>query len=134
MDTAVVWLVVGLPGSGKSTMFKNLTDRVVHDDFLDNFYNGRVISAIKRGQRVCLMDPRLCFKKTFDRVILQIPSNNIFIILFENNPQRCIKNIKIRNRPMDTEQQLLLFSQHYDLNNYREYAHQVLPVYSNEIS
>lgn len=133
MDTATVWLVVGLPGSGKSTMFKNLTDRVVHDDFLDDFYNGRVISAIKRGQRVCLMDPRLCFKKVWDRIIRQIPTDSVFIFLFENDPAKCIQNIKIRNRPMDTEQQLLLFSQHYNLDNYQRYQHRVLPVYCQNL-
>lgn len=93
----VFYIVVGLPGSGKTTFLKSV-DGAVFDDCV-NFT--RVKSKIKEDI-IYIAHPMLCLKKHLDSLVVDImdkyPDSKINFIYFENNPKKCIKNIKNREK------------------------------------
>lgn len=129
-------IIIGLPGSGKTTYANTLTNYLIFDDFIRDFYNGEIIKFIKMGKYVCLNDPRLCIMNVFNRYIKEILTfvsiKDIHLILFENNPDICLKNIdnRIDNRK-GIKQSINQYSLYYDLNNYQKYSHTIKAVYSN---
>lgn len=131
-------IIIGLPGSGKTTYFKKnnelFKDFIFHDDFISNFFNGELMNDLKDGNKICINDPRLCNIQIFNRyinIILEVikDKSQIRLILFENNKDRCLENSKFRNKNKKVDKTIELLSQIYDLNNYKDYEFEIIPVY-----
>ncbi|ANB51041.1 hypothetical protein [Powai lake megavirus] len=150
MDKQLI-IVIGLPGSGKTSWCKNQQEYIIFDDFISTFYDGEIISALVNNKKVCINDPRLCIFDIFARHINimeeYINRNNIYLVLFENNPQQCIINAhnRIENKynNMNTfnpkqknleKQRLELniteYAKKYSINNYLKWNHIIINVYS----
>ena len=131
MEKLVV--VIGLPRSGKSTFCQTLDNYILFDDFLQNYYNGKLLDTIKNKPYVCINDPRLCNYKTFERImkdILEITYNDkIELVLFENNKEHCLLNSEDKRRDND----IVNLSKFYDINNYTSYNHKIIPVYQKNL-
>src|SRR5205085_12093856 len=100
MSNHQVLIIIGLPGCGKTTYSQHLNDYIIFDDFINKFYDGFAIKAIQLGKSICLIDPRLCINNIFCKYIREIEKyierENIKLVLFENNPDQCLRNIKSR--------------------------------------
>ncbi|AFX93083.1 hypothetical protein CE11_01057 [Megavirus courdo11] len=150
MDQQLI-IVIGLPGSGKTSWCKNQCGYIIFDDFISTFYDGKLISALVDNSNVCINDPRICIFDIFVRHIniieKYINRNNIYLVLFENNPKQCIINAnnRIENKynSMNTfnpkqkilEKQRLEFNiteytKKYSIDNYLKWNHTIINVYS----
>lgn len=132
-----VVIIIGLPGSGKTELLKKYqTDNYeIDDDFIFNFFDGYLIKNIQAGNRIVLTDPRLCLPNIFKHYISiieeHISRSNIKLIVFENNPEQCIRNIKNRNDGRrNIEMTIQKYSEQYNLELYQEYDHEIIPVYA----
>lgn len=126
-----VIIIIGLPGSGKTTLSNTFIDYLLFDDFISTFYDGKVIAALKSGNKVCLNDPRLCiydiFIKYMDIIEKYVDKQNIQLILFENNPTTCLSNVKHRNDGRKgIELCIIQYSELYDHNNYSAYKNAII--------
>ena len=129
-------VIIGLCGSGKSFLCQKYNNYVIFDDFITHFYNGNLINSIKNKDKVCISDPRLCihniFIKFMKEIELYVNKNNIELILFENDPDACIINVKDRN---DGKNGIIntinRYSTFYNLDNYKDYQHIIIPVWKN---
>ena len=125
-------IIIGLAGSGKTTYFQeNLSNKYeLFDDFISNFFNGEIIEKI--NEEICLIDPRLCdfeiFKNIMTEIEKYIDRSKIKLILFENNPERCLVNSRMRQKK-NVEKMIEIYSKKYDLDNYRDYDYEILKVY-----
>lgn len=144
-------IVIGLPGSGKTNWCKNQEKYIIFDDFISTFYDGKLISALVNNINVCINDPRMCIFDIFIRHIniieKYINRNNIYLVLFENNPKQCIINADNRidnkynimntfnSKQRGSEKRRLEFNiteyaKKYYINNYLEWNHTIIDVYS----
>lgn len=124
-------IIIGLPGSGKTTLVNTLNDYIIFDDFISKFYNGQAISQIKKNKKVCLNDPRLCIPKIFNyymEILLKfIGKENIKLLLFENDPIKCLYNINKRDdNRKGIEDAINNYSQLYDIDIYKDYDYEIL--------
>jgi GTPase SAR1 family protein len=125
-------IIIGLAGSGKTTYFhKNLSDKYeLYDDFISNFFDGEIIEKI--NENICLIDPRLCdieiFKKYMIEIEKFIDKSQIKLLLFENNPEKCLINSQFRKNK-NVSKMIEIYSKKYDLNNYQDYNYEILKVY-----
>jgi predicted kinase len=125
-------IIIGLAGSGKTTYFQqNLSNKYeLFDDFISNFFNGEIIEKI--NEEICLIDPRLCdfelFKNIMNEIEKYIDRSRIKLILFENNPEKCLINSQNRKKK-NVEKMINIYSKKYDLNNYKDYEHEIIKVY-----
>ncbi|AVG46690.1 hypothetical protein [Acanthamoeba polyphaga mimivirus] len=150
MDKQLI-IVIGLPGSGKTSWCKNQEECIIFDDFISTFYDGKLISALVDNKKVCINDPRMCIFDIFIRYIKTIEKyidrNNIYLVLFENNPKQCIINAdnRIDNKynvmnTCNSEQKILEkkhlkfniveYSKKYSIKNYLKWNHTIIDVYS----
>lgn len=127
-------IIIGLPGSGKTTYFKNnLIDKYeLFDDFISTFFNGELIEKIKEKKELCLIDPRLCnydlFINIMNEIIKYINKSEIKLLLFENNPKKCIINSKKRiNKNVDN--MINIYSNIYIIDNYKKYNYEILKIF-----
>lgn len=130
-------IIIGLPGSGKSFLMNKLNDYILFDDFIDYFFNGKLIENIKSNNKVCISDPRLCIPEIFDRymkkILKYVSKSNIFIIIFENNPRQCLINIQhTKQKKRNIENTIIQYSKYYDINHYKNFKHMIIPVYCGE--
>lgn len=140
-------IIIGLPGSGKTTFSKQFKDHIIFDDFISKFYDGKVMETIKMNNKICLIDPRLCMYNIFQRIIDKIlkitDKQNIHLILFKNDINKCIHNIKKRQIEHDNnenndkinihivnEKTLYSYAKEYDLKNYNDFESTIIDVYS----
>ncbi len=133
--------IVGLPGSGKTTFAESIPREdgwVVHDDFLDEWWKGSVKRQIQAGCRVCLSDPRLCSFTTFQRIADEVLSllhenDEILVILFENDVEQCLRNLKRRERVSEKRRRLensvRNMTTHYDIDQWKEWRTLIRPVW-----
>jgi len=129
-------IIIGLAGSGKTSYFNSneiLKDRYeFYDDFLRNFFDGEIMEKIRENKDICLADPRLCNFRIFDEFIQEIlkiiDKSFIKLILFENNPERCLKNSNDR-KGKNVAKMIEMYSKIYDLNNYSGFDCEIIKVY-----
>jgi len=125
-------IIIGLAGSGKTSYFhKKLSNKYeLFDDFISNFFNGEIIEKI--NEELCLIDPRLCDYNLFKKIMIEIEKfinkSQIKLILFENNPEKCLINSQKRNKK-NVSKMIEIYSKKYDLNNYLDYNHEIIKVY-----
>lgn len=125
-------IIVGLCGSGKSYYSKQFNNYKIYDDFISTFYNGNLLYDLEYKNKVCVIDPRLCKKDVFEKyiAIFQKYTDNISLILFENNLNSCAQNIIVRN---DGRQGIIEINNYltlqYDLNNYIGYDRVIVPCF-----
>ena len=131
-------IIIGLAGSGKTSYFKSnkdLRDKYeFHDDFIRNFFDGEVMEKIKEGKDICLADPRLCNPRIFNDFIKEIlkvlNKTEIKLLLFENNPERCLINANKRIGKNVTKM-IETYSKNYNLDNYLEFDCEILKVHGD---
>lgn len=125
-------IIIGLAGSGKTTYFQqNLSNKYeLFDDFVSNFFDGEIIEKI--NDEICLIDPRLCNFELFKEIMMEIEKyidrSKIKLLLFENNPEGCLVNSRMRQKK-NVEKMIEIYSKKYDLDNYRDYDYEILKVY-----
>lgn len=129
-------IIIGLPASGKTTYFnQNLSDKFkFYDDFVSNIFDGKLVNDLKKKENnICVADPRLCNFQIFNRVmnifLQHISKNDIDIILFENDKDKCIINANQRGSRFVTKS-IEFNSLIYNYDNYSEYNYKLMPVYS----
>jgi len=129
-------IIIGLPGSGKTTYFNNNKENlfknyIYHDDFISNFFNGELMNDIKENKNVCISDPRLCNIEKFNnylKVFLEFKDKKeIKLILFENNKNKCLENAKHRNKK-NVNKTIELLSNIYNLDNYNSFHFEIIPI------
>lgn len=133
-------IIIGLPCSGKTYLCKEFSDKgyLVFDDFIFNFYNGELLlalQALERKEKVCVSDPRLCNYDTFLKYISQfeeyIDRKEIHLTIYENNPQLCLDNLRLRNDGRSKiAESINYLSSIYDTSNYQDYEKMIIPVFS----
>lgn len=101
MSKISITVIIGLPGSGKTTLALKMVDdkTFLIDDFSLN--KELVNDFLKTGlNRLVITDPRLCSttKKRAETVLKTYLGDNIFIswIAFENDVESCWKNVQER--------------------------------------
>ena len=125
-------IIIGLAGSGKTTYFQqNLSNKYeLFDDFVSNFFDGEIIEKI--NEEICLIDPRLCNFELFKEIMMEIEKyidrSKIKLLLFENNPDGCLVNSRMRQKK-NVEKMIEIYSKKYDLDNYRDYDCEIIKVY-----
>jgi len=125
-------IIIGLAGSGKTTYFNQYLskDYEVFDDFISNFFDGEVMGKI--NENICLIDPRLCdfemFKKIMNEIEKFVDKSKIKLLLFENNPHRCLINAQTRKKK-NVAKMIEIYSKKYDLKNYEDYTYEIIKVY-----
>lgn len=121
-----VIIVIGLPGSGKTTFLKYLKSYECFDDFIGTFYDGHVITSLKSGKRVALADPRLCIPKIFlkyiDEIELYVPRDEIVLILFDTPVDTCINNATLRSDGRFVLSAIFEFSKNYLPETYSKWT------------
>ena len=133
-----VILIIGLPGSGKTMLVNEcFNEYLIFDDFIFHLKNNVLLDYIKLDLKICLIDPRLCIPSVFEKYIKfiskYVKKSNIKLILFENDIESCIKNTKLRKDKISVEKSIRFISSYYDVDNYKSYDHQILPVYNLKI-
>jgi RNase adaptor protein for sRNA GlmZ degradation len=121
-------IIIGLPGSGKTTYFHEKLKHLgfqFFDDFVSSMCNGTMIREIKHGiTDVCIADPRLCNFEIFKRVMkvieVYIDKSSIEIILFENDKDKCLLNASKRTNK-NVNKTIEFNSTIYNLDNYNDY-------------
>lgn len=129
-------IIIGLPCSGKSNLCDkfNLNGYDIFDDFIFTFYDGKLMSQLISGKKICLTDPRLCDYTLFQKYVTlfekYIKRENIHIILFENDYVKCINNAKKRDdKRKQIENTIMKYSKIYSISNYVNWNHDLLDVY-----
>lgn len=90
-------LIIGLPASGKTTLAQKIAKEKEYfliDDPMDlNSYEKHM------KDNIVICDPLFCREKTLKRAEILLKTYNYVIekIYFENDPQQCIANAKLRN-------------------------------------
>lgn len=98
--------IVGLPGSGKTYLAEQLREEdpnlVIHDDMMDR---GHLYTALctLQGRNCILIDTNFCSSTTREVAEQLLKERGVEVewIFFENNPEKCRRNIQYRRRQGD---------------------------------
>nr|WP_279536372.1 AAA family ATPase [Nocardioides ochotonae] len=113
-----MYVLVGLPGSGKSTFIDGSfhdeqPDVLVFDDYQSNAIANQpdpqwsrnrspAIEALRAGQSVLISDVNYCRKPALDRVVSlmrdDVPGIDIELMYFANDPSSAEHNVRLRGR------------------------------------
>ncbi len=111
---AKVILLIGLPGSGKTTWgkaFLQANPQVVFVDDMSMLTNNAkdYLAKIKTNSEnstLIIADVHFCqgnIRKTAEHTIKEVfPTASLEMIFFENNPEKCLNNIQTRMTKGDT--------------------------------
>lgn len=149
-DPATLIIIVGMPGSGKSTFIENLCKQnpslSAYDDFQGQAFNddsdprlskhfGPLVADLKSKKTVVVSDVRYCIPaelNAFLSAILGVEPNVILSFkYFENKPEICKQNVIARNRESRVDAELELIdklSAHYKIPDI-----DIVPVYDRSI-
>ena len=139
-------IVVGLPGSGKTTYLEKKLESGEIDAFYDDYQKGapeddksnpekspnfRALSSdIEAGRRVALADIRYCVPEELDIIQAVVkqewPELVIVTRFFENNIEACKHNVRLRARPDYVDAELQFIDEHSP--EYKPLNGNVLPV------
>jgi hypothetical protein len=136
-------IIIGLPGSGKTTFSRKFKDFIIFDDFIQKFYDGKVINQLKLNKKICLIDPRLCifdiFLKYINIIEKYVNRSQIHLILFQNVPESCLNNIKLSNNMklgnnylLSIEETIKNYSLKYSLENYNLWQSTIMIVWKSK--
>jgi hypothetical protein len=122
--------VIGLPGSGKSWYIENVLNAqgafdLVIDDPKDI---QRINQGISEHKHMIIADPWLCDPKIREKALAKFNEAGIYVFqhYFENDPEKCMKNIAYRNDGRIVTN-LSVFN--YVIPEY----HQVIPIWTPSI-
>jgi predicted kinase len=130
-------IVIGLPGSGKTTYcYDNFETYLIFDDYISMYHDNKMIDSLKKNKNVCINDPRLCIYEVFERHIKKIKkyvdNDEIKIILFENELNKCLNNNKNRGyKGEGMEKTINNYSKIYSLSNYMNYNYEIVKCYQH---
>lgn len=109
-----ITLIVGLPGSGKTTLGKQLESQGSY--FIDDISISGIDvlqEAIKVHDHVVVADIFLCREKERQRAIRFLKDCEIEWVFFENDPIKCLANVKQRNDGRKVEGMVQQLSKEY---------------------
>ena len=91
--------IVGLPGSGKTHLANTLLNTVTNSMVYDDIASIDCLPEDGEYTTIFLTDPHFCFDQVRKNAyeILTKKYKSIEWIFFENNIQKCIKNVEHRN-------------------------------------
>lgn len=126
----MIIIIIGLPCSGKTTLLKTLKSYEIYDDFISTICDGSLLTAIEdKTKKICVADPRLCKFEIFERYIRTFTSHhNVLLVLFENNPVKCLNNLNTRTSARNVTNEINYFSSIYNIYRYKNYPHIVLDI------
>lgn len=132
-DNYVLIIVIGLSNSGKTTYCKNnIKSHFLYDDFIPSFYEGKIVNDLIKKKKIVLNDPRLCNFNTFTLFMnifeTYISKKEILLILFNNEKEKCIRNIK--KNELNVKENIIYNSKKYNIKKYNNYNNIVIPVYT----
>ncbi len=97
----IIYLIIGLPGSGKTTLMKNFKRVLIIDDIID-------IKELPTNapRRMAISDPYFCREKNLKLAVQTLankyPEHTVKTIEFENNKEKALANAKRRkNKKVD---------------------------------
>lgn len=125
----IITIIIGLPGSGKTTYIQNnfgdLYNTIICDDyhkstpsrshnFIDSLYYSDLNKALSANKNIVLSDIAWCKKDRRDLLLYEIDklikelgvNPKIEFIYFENNPTACKNNVIKRGRNDRVEREL----------------------------
>ena len=129
----MIIVLIGLPCSGKTTFLKNLKSYEIYDDFISTIYNGELFEALEdpNKKKICVADPRLCNYDTFKKYIKIFENkHNVLLILFENNPVKCLKNLQTRDTQKNVTKEIKFLSEIYNISRYTIYPYIILDIFN----
>lgn len=114
--------IVGLPGSGKTYISKEIVEKsnaILFDD-ISNL--DLLKKCVKDGRKdIVINDPHFCFeyvREIVNKKISKWSKGNVHIdwVFFENNPEKCWENVKRRNDQRKiTQATIKFFSKFYQI-------------------
>jgi hypothetical protein len=133
----MLYLIIGLPGGGKTTLSKELLkidpDGSVHDDFIPHIFNGKLVADLHNGKNVFAPDPRLCKIESCESTIMKInqfvKNVDITLVLFPNNSVKALKQAKYRQEfenGKNVDNAIEFYSKIYNPSGYEKFGYRVV--------
>lgn len=117
-------VIVGLPGSGKTSLMEKFPNHKPYDDFIYSLCDGNLLHDLRMNIPVVVSDPRLCSIDNFENYIVKnFNTSNTSLILFKNDPTRCKINTLFRNPSKDFTSTINQYASAYVPSHYANYGY-----------